>query len=168
MLSKYTAWKSFDSVLCLGARAAFNSLQFFNQYRPNPSFTPKWSDKPLLKSWEKSKLSRFFPTFVSKKFEFSNLFYSILGPFLSDENQEKNLIRDLRQQSTSPDFTDSKAGEYLNDFITVEEKKASLRKQLIVSLKNIIPNKKILTLIKAEADFHKRLVQQLRERRRGN
>lgn len=82
--------------------------------------------------------------------------------------QEKNLIRDLRQQSTSPDFTDSKAGEYLNDFITVEEKKASLRKQLIVSLKNIIPNKKILTLIKAEADFHKRLVQQLRERRRGN
>ncbi len=55
MLSKYTAWKSFDSVLCLGARAAFNSLQFFNQYRPNPSFTPKWSDKPLLKSWEKSK-----------------------------------------------------------------------------------------------------------------
>ena len=82
--------------------------------------------------------------------------------------QEKNLIRDLRQQSTSPDFTDSKAGEYLKDFITVEEKKASLRKQLIVSLKNIIPNKKILTLIKAEADFHKRLVQQLRERRRGN
>ena len=55
MLSKYTAWKSFDSVLCLGARAAFSSLQFFNQYRPNPSFTPKWSDKPLLKSWEKSK-----------------------------------------------------------------------------------------------------------------
>ena len=55
MLTKYTAWKSFDSVLCLGARAAFTSIQFFNQYRPNPSFTPKWSDKPLLKSWEKSK-----------------------------------------------------------------------------------------------------------------
>ena len=82
--------------------------------------------------------------------------------------REKNLIRDLRQQSTSPDFTDSMAGEYLNDFITVEEKKASLKKQLIVSLKNVIPNKKILTLIKAEADFHKRLVQQLREKRRGN
>jgi len=55
MITKYTAWKSFDSVLCLGAQAAFKSLQFFNQYRPNPSFTPKWSDKPLLKSWEKSK-----------------------------------------------------------------------------------------------------------------
>src|ERR1700757_791060 len=26
-----------------------------NKFNPNPSFTPKWSDKPLLKSWEKSK-----------------------------------------------------------------------------------------------------------------
>ena len=29
--------------------------RFFNKYNPNPNFTPKWSDKPLLKSWEKSK-----------------------------------------------------------------------------------------------------------------
>ncbi|HMF56833.1 MAG TPA: radical SAM protein [Pyrinomonadaceae bacterium] len=33
----------------------FNTIQFFNKYQPNPSFTPKWSDKPLLKSWQKSK-----------------------------------------------------------------------------------------------------------------
>src|SRR5207253_5574477 len=33
----------------------FNTIQFFNKYKPNPSFTPKWSDKPLLKSWQKSK-----------------------------------------------------------------------------------------------------------------
>jgi 7,8-dihydro-6-hydroxymethylpterin dimethyltransferase len=37
------------------AGKAFDGLQFFNQFRPNPSFTPKWSDKPMLKSWEKSK-----------------------------------------------------------------------------------------------------------------
>ncbi len=37
------------------ARSAFDTIQFFNRYRPNPGFTPKWSDKPLLKSWEKSK-----------------------------------------------------------------------------------------------------------------
>src|SRR5215467_262906 len=37
------------------AATAFNTVQFFNQYRPNPSFTPKWSDKPLLKSWQKTK-----------------------------------------------------------------------------------------------------------------
>ena len=49
------ALKYVDSAVCLSAGVAFDFIQFFNQYRPNPAFTPKWSDKPLLKSWEKSK-----------------------------------------------------------------------------------------------------------------
>ncbi|MGC1634273.1 MAG: radical SAM protein [Candidatus Acidiferrales bacterium] len=48
-------WKSFDWALCKTATVTYNTIQFFNKYKPNPSFTPKWSDKPLLKSWEKSK-----------------------------------------------------------------------------------------------------------------
>jgi len=44
-----------DYVLCKTAGVAFDTIHFFNKYNPNPSFTPKWSDKPLLKSWEKSK-----------------------------------------------------------------------------------------------------------------
>jgi 7,8-dihydro-6-hydroxymethylpterin dimethyltransferase len=49
------AWKAIDYVLCKSAGVAFDTIQFFNKYNPNPNFTPKWSDKPLLKSWEKSK-----------------------------------------------------------------------------------------------------------------
>src|ERR1700740_327482 len=37
------------------AGATFDSLQAINKYWPHTSFTPKWSDKPLLKSWEKTK-----------------------------------------------------------------------------------------------------------------
>ena len=37
------------------AGRAFNLIQSVNKFRPNPSFIPKWSDKPLLKSWQKSK-----------------------------------------------------------------------------------------------------------------
>jgi uncharacterized radical SAM superfamily Fe-S cluster-containing enzyme len=43
------------------AAGAFNTIQFFNKYRPNESFIPKWSDKPLLKSWQKSKPPLGFP-----------------------------------------------------------------------------------------------------------
>lgn len=50
-----TTWKYLDSALCLTAATAFNFIQFFNKRRPKPSFTPKWSDKPLLKSWQKTK-----------------------------------------------------------------------------------------------------------------
>ena len=48
-------WKSLDWTLCKAAAVTFDAVQFFNKRNPNPSFTPKWSDKPLLKSWEKSK-----------------------------------------------------------------------------------------------------------------
>src|SRR5580704_10806414 len=48
-------WKTFDWALCKTAGVTFDTVQFFNKYRPNPSFTPKWSEKPMLKSWEKSK-----------------------------------------------------------------------------------------------------------------
>src|SRR3990172_9979285 len=37
------------------AGVAFDGLQFFNKYKPNPSFTPKCTEKPLLKSWQKTK-----------------------------------------------------------------------------------------------------------------
>lgn len=37
------------------AGAAWAVFERLNRIRPNPSFTPRWSDKPLLKSWEKTK-----------------------------------------------------------------------------------------------------------------
>ncbi len=47
--------KYVDRAATFAAGVAFDSIQFFNKYRPNPSFTPKWSDKPVLKSWQKTK-----------------------------------------------------------------------------------------------------------------
>ncbi len=47
--------KYFDAALCKAAGVTFDTIQYFNKYNPNPSFTPKWSDRPMLKSWEKSK-----------------------------------------------------------------------------------------------------------------
>jgi uncharacterized radical SAM superfamily Fe-S cluster-containing enzyme len=47
--------KHVERGLTLVAGGLFNAIQSVNKYKPNPSFTPKWSDKPLLKSWQKSK-----------------------------------------------------------------------------------------------------------------
>ncbi len=47
--------KYVEKALTVTAGATFDVIQFFNKYKPNPSFTPKWSDKPLQKSWQKSK-----------------------------------------------------------------------------------------------------------------
>jgi uncharacterized radical SAM superfamily Fe-S cluster-containing enzyme len=53
--------RTFDWALCKAAAATFNSIQHFNKRNPNPSVTPQWSDKPLLKSWEKTKPTLGFP-----------------------------------------------------------------------------------------------------------
>ena len=50
-----TAWKYVDSALCFAAARTFNFIQLFNNYQPGPAVVPKWSDKPLLKSWQKTK-----------------------------------------------------------------------------------------------------------------
>jgi uncharacterized radical SAM superfamily Fe-S cluster-containing enzyme len=47
--------KYFEKGLTYAASAAWAVFDRLNRIRPNPSFTPKWSDKPLLKSWEKTK-----------------------------------------------------------------------------------------------------------------
>ncbi len=53
--------KHFEKGLTYVASAAFNAVKSVNQFKPNPSFTPKWADKPILKSWQKSKPTLGFP-----------------------------------------------------------------------------------------------------------
>jgi uncharacterized radical SAM superfamily Fe-S cluster-containing enzyme len=47
--------KFVDQAVCTTATVVFDSVQFFNKYRAGQTFTPKWSDKPLLKSYQKTK-----------------------------------------------------------------------------------------------------------------
>src|SRR5580765_936007 len=49
------AMKYTERAVASVAGVLFNSIQAINKYKPNPSFTPKWSEKPLLKSWQKTK-----------------------------------------------------------------------------------------------------------------
>jgi uncharacterized radical SAM superfamily Fe-S cluster-containing enzyme len=44
-----------EKVLTYAARGAWAVFDRLNRINPVPAFTPKWSDKPLLKSWEKTK-----------------------------------------------------------------------------------------------------------------
>src|SRR5690242_13674600 len=44
-----------EKVLTYGAKGAWAVFEKINSIKPRPSFTPKWSDKPILKSWGKTK-----------------------------------------------------------------------------------------------------------------
>jgi uncharacterized radical SAM superfamily Fe-S cluster-containing enzyme len=47
--------KYVDQTISSTAGLVFNTIQFFNKYHPGPTFIPRWSEKPLLKSWQKTK-----------------------------------------------------------------------------------------------------------------
>jgi len=47
--------KYVEKALTVAANGAWIVFDKLNSIKPNPSFTPKWSDKPLLKSYEKQK-----------------------------------------------------------------------------------------------------------------
>ncbi len=47
--------KYVEKAVTVAANAAWHVFDAANQVKQNPSFTPKWSDKPLLKSWQKAK-----------------------------------------------------------------------------------------------------------------
>src|SRR5260370_17840393 len=47
--------KYVEKAVTLAAGAAWTLFERFNRIKPNAAFTPKWSDKPLLKSYEKMK-----------------------------------------------------------------------------------------------------------------
>src|SRR3954465_6608080 len=47
--------KYFEKAVTVGANAAWQIFDRFNQINQKPSFTPKWSENPLLKSYEKTK-----------------------------------------------------------------------------------------------------------------
>jgi uncharacterized radical SAM superfamily Fe-S cluster-containing enzyme len=48
-------FKYVEKALTVTSGLVFDTIQAFNKYRPNPSFTPKWSDRPIPKSWQKTK-----------------------------------------------------------------------------------------------------------------
>src|ERR1700710_2704472 len=47
--------KYFEKGLSIAANGAWTVFNGLNKIKQNPSFTPKWSDKPLLKSYQKTK-----------------------------------------------------------------------------------------------------------------
>ncbi len=51
----YKPVKYLEKGLTYVAAGGWTVFDTLNQIRPNPSFTPRWSDRPLLKSWQKVK-----------------------------------------------------------------------------------------------------------------
>ena len=71
-----------------------------------------------------------------------------------------------RQDGATEKINDKEAADLLSQMQENEEALYQARKKFVDQLKDILPPAKILKLKKAEEDFNKKLLQQLRDRRR--
>lgn len=83
------------------------------------------------------------------------------------KKEERKLMKVLNEvNDNSTDITNKRSEDFINEYLKIEEEKSKTRKKLILDLKNVIPNKKILQLIKAEGDFHKRMLDKIKGHRK--
>ncbi|MCL6265547.1 hypothetical protein [Flagellimonas myxillae] len=66
------------------------------------------------------------------------------------------------------DLSDSESASLLEQYSTIQKAKYDAEQDFIARIKNVISPKKTLLLLKAEEDFKKRLLQQMRKRRMGS
>ena len=63
-------------------------------------------------------------------------------------------------------LSDKEANNYLNQIGDTEEEMVAIRRKLVADLRPIIGPVKILKLLKAEEDFNRKLLSQIRDRKR--
>jgi len=82
------------------------------------------------------------------------------------KQDERKIIRSLKEMHrNSEKLSEAQADDFLNKIIQIEEQKGLTKKNMLTELRKVIPSTKVMKLIKAEADFHKRLLNRIKERR---
>lgn len=88
------------------------------------------------------------------------------------ERKVESLLLRERQQfkgrlATLADMSDSEASKLLSQYMALQKEKADAQQVFVKNLDGVLSAKKIIRLLKAEEDFKKRLLQQIRKRRAG-
>jgi len=65
------------------------------------------------------------------------------------------------------DLTEKEASDLLSEYSAIQKEKHLLEQKFVSDMQGVLPAKKIVLLLKAEEDFKKRLLQQVRKRRTG-
>lgn len=86
-----------------------------------------------------------------------------------DESLQKLRRRERRQFGSQlpylEDLSENEAAKLLSELRTLQKEKHRLEQSLVDNLEGVLSAKKIILLLKAEEDFKKRLLQQVRRRR---
>ncbi|MGW9686662.1 hypothetical protein [Flagellimonas sp. 2504JD1-5] len=97
----------------------------------------------------------------------------VFWPIYNEYEETLEAIRrrerlELRSQiSMIQDLSDGEASALLDKFLAIQKERHAAEQSFISKIRNVISPKKTVLLLKAEEDFKRRLLQQMRKRRGG-
>ncbi len=121
------------------------------------------------------RIKAFKIAFITEKLDLTTSeaekFWPIYNEFSKREKQLKSTeLREIRKKIKLAGgidaFSDEQAIKMLNQFTSVQDGLHHLRQNLITDLKSAISVKKILKLLRAEKEFHRNLLNRLKNRKR--
>ncbi|WP_062059049.1 hypothetical protein [Aquimarina longa] len=122
----------------------------------------------------KERVKTFKIAYISEKLDLTSKEAQLFWPIYNDHKeaikkirvQERKLFKAIKESDNGEALSNRTTESFLNNYLNAEEQKFEARKKLIIDLKNVISDKKILKLIKAEGDFHKRMLDRIKNRRK--
>ena len=80
------------------------------------------------------------------------------------KSSRKEMRTEIRDLGDLENMSDKEAEATLNDIVSMEQRNLDLRKEYLLKFKQILPTKKILLWLKAEKDFNKEVIMNMRRR----
>lgn len=111
--------------------------------------------------------------FITEQLQLSSKEAQLFWPIYNEHEEKMEAFRRNERQKFAgrlanlSSVSESEATSMLTEYLNLQEQKQKEDKRFISNLKNVISDKKIIKLIRAEEGFKKRLLEQYR-RRKGN
>lgn len=111
--------------------------------------------------------------FITERIDLTSKEAQQFWPIYNEHEERMENIRNKERSelhnniSRAQELSDKESQKLLDNIIALQSDKQKAEREFLSKLRTVIPDKKVLLLLKAEEDFKKQLLQQYRKRR-GN
>lgn len=98
--------------------------------------------------------------------ETARKFWPIYNQLSDKERELRRKEFEMRRNLDTSELTDAEAEAKLNQYFDLKEEQLALEKEAAQQYQDVLSPKQVLQLFKAEADFHRMVLQKFGERRR--
>ena len=125
---------------------------------------------------DKSRIKALKIAFITERLSLSSSEAEVFWPIYNDFEQRRDAMRDRQHEEiynkidNAGSLSESESKSLLKKYLDIEEEEEELDKEYYSKLADAVSAKKTLLLFKAEHDFRRQLIKQMRQRQgaRGN